>query len=137
MRIRDAQTERFLMDVHGLFYELPAQLYDGKLLPLRPISSHLRMVTDFCYWRGLFVLAGDQTDRSWGQPQSGLWFGQIDDLWRMGKPKGWGGDWHKQDVQADSEFLRRVATPEFRRGFQPTVVERWIPASRQRRLNGR
>jgi hypothetical protein len=39
MRIRDAQTERYLIDVHGIFYELPAQIYDGKILPIRPISS--------------------------------------------------------------------------------------------------
>lgn len=30
MRIRDAQTERFLMDLHGIFYELPAQICDGR-----------------------------------------------------------------------------------------------------------
>jgi hypothetical protein len=100
MRIRDAQTERFLMDVHGMFYELPAQIYDGKILPIRPIATHLRVVPDFCYWRGLFVMGGDQTDRSWGQPQTGLWFGSIDDLWRMGKPAGWGGVWWKEDVKA-------------------------------------
>jgi len=26
-----------------------------------------------------------------GEPQSGLWFGRTDDLWRLGKPAGWGG----------------------------------------------
>ena len=30
-------------------------------------------------------MASDQTDRAVGQPQSGLWFGNIDDLWQMGK----------------------------------------------------
>lgn len=100
MRIRDAQTERFLMDLHGIFYELPAQIYDGKILPIRPISNHLRIVPDFCYWRGLFVLGGDQTDRSYGQPQSGLWFGNVDDLWKMGKPTGWGSVWLRQAVKA-------------------------------------
>lgn len=98
MRIRDAQTERLLMDLHGLFYELPVQIYDGRILPIRPISAHLRMVPDFCYWRGLFVMGGDQTDRSYGQPQTGLWFGQIDDLWQMGKPAGWGSVWHRDAV---------------------------------------
>lgn len=117
MRIRDAQTERFLMDLHGIFYELPAQLYDGRILPIRPISNHLRIVPDFCYWRGLFVLGGDQTDRSFGQPQTGLWFGQIDDLWKMGKLAGWGSVWHKQNLKAND-----VSDPFLMTGFDQKVV---------------
>ena len=39
------------------------------------------------------VMPGDQIDHDEGQPQSGLWFGNIDDLWGMGKPSGWGGPW--------------------------------------------
>ncbi len=117
MRIRDAQTERFLMDLHGIFYELPAQIYDGKILPIRPISNHLRIVPDFCYWRGLFVMGGDQTDNSYGQPQTGLWFGQVDDLWKMGKPAGWGSVWHKQNVRADE-----VSDPFLMTGFDKKVA---------------
>ena len=117
MRIRDAQTERFLMDLHGIFYELPVQIYDGRILPIRPIASHLRIVPDFTYWRGLFVMGGDQTDRSYGQPQSGLWFGQIDDLWKMGKPAGWGGVWQKQEVKPGE-----VSDPYLMTGFDRKVV---------------
>jgi hypothetical protein len=86
MRIREAQTERYLMDAHGMFYELPPLVYGGKVRGIRPIAHHLRIVPDFCHWRGLFVMASDQTDRAVGKPQSGLWFGSIDDLWKMGKP---------------------------------------------------
>ncbi len=99
-RIREAQTERFLMDAHGLFYELPAQVYEGKVWGIKPIAYHLRIVPDFCHWRGLFVMAGNQTDLASGQPQSGLWFGQIDDLWQYGKPQGWGGPWWETPVKA-------------------------------------
>jgi hypothetical protein len=102
MRIREAQTERYLMDLHGLFYELPPLVYGGKVWGIRPIATHLRIVPDFCYWRGLFVTAGDQTDNAVGQPQSGLWFGNIDDLWQMGKPTGWGGPWQDTPVTADT-----------------------------------
>ncbi len=98
MRIREAQTERYLMDLHGLFYELPPLVYGGKVWGIRPICTHLRIVPDFCCWRGLFVMAGDQTDNAVGQPQSGLWFGNIDALWQMGKPKGWGGPWQDTAV---------------------------------------
>jgi len=117
MRIRDAQTERFLMDLHGIFYELPIQVYGKTILPIRPISNHLRIVPDFCYWRGLFVMGGDQTDRSLGQPQTGLWFGQVDDLWKMGKPAGWGSVWHKQGVKANE-----VSDPFLMTGFDRKVV---------------
>ena len=67
MRIREAQTERYLMDVHGMMYDLPALVYEGRVWGIRPICSHLRIVPDFCFWRGLFVMAGDQTDNAVGQ----------------------------------------------------------------------
>lgn len=102
MRIREAQTERYLMDAFGLFYELSPLTYGGHVQSLRPISSHLRIVPDFCSWRGLFVMAGDQTDNAVGQPQSGFWFGAIDDLWHMGKPSGTGAVWREDDVAADA-----------------------------------
>ncbi len=102
MRIREAQTERYLMDLHGMFYELPPLVYGGNVWGIRPICAHLRIVPDFCCWRGLFVMAGDQTDNATGQPQSGLWFGNMDTLWGMGKPKGWGGPWQDTEVAADT-----------------------------------
>jgi len=117
MRIREAQTERYLMDVHGMFYELPPLVYGGKVWGIRPICSHLRIVPDFCYWRGLFVMAGDQTDNAVGQPQSGLWFGQIDDLWRMGKPAGWGGPWWETPVRAGTR-----SDPFLMTGFDKKVL---------------
>ena len=101
MRIREAHTERYLMDLHGMFYELPALVYDGRIWGVRPIATHLPIVPDFCHWRGMFVMASDQTDNAVGQPQSGLWFGNIDALWSMGKPAGWGGPWWDTPVTPD------------------------------------
>ncbi len=98
MRIREANTERYLMDVHGIFYELPTLSYNGNIMGIRPISNHLRIVPDFVSWRGMLVLASDQADKSSGQPQSGLWFGNIDELWGYGKPKGIGGPWYHSKV---------------------------------------
>jgi hypothetical protein len=34
------------------------------------------------------------------EPQSALWFGKTDDLWRFGKPAGWGGPWRDTAVRA-------------------------------------
>lgn len=112
MRMRHVQGKRLLMDVHGMFYELPIQAYGGRIWGIRPICSHLRVVPDFCSWRGLFVMASNQTDHNQGQPQSGLWFGNIDALWQMGKPFGWGGPWWKTSVEAG-----QVSDPFLMTGF--------------------
>lgn len=99
MRIREIQTERYIMDAFGIFYELPALTYGGQKWGIRPISSHLRICPDMVYWRGMLVLAGDQTDRAVGQPQSALWFGNLDELWQWGKPAGWGAVWWDTTVK--------------------------------------
>ncbi len=117
MRIRHAVTERLLMDVHGIFYELPTLAYGGHVWGIKPICSHLRVVPDFCHWRGMFVMASDQIDHDQGQPQSGLWFGNIDDLYKMGKPTGWGGPWWETKVKAD-----QPSDPFLMTGFDKKVV---------------
>jgi hypothetical protein len=105
-RIREVETERFLMDVHGMFYELQPVAFGDAIWGVNPVCSHLRIVPDFCSFRGLFAMAGNQTTPNHennpvgGQPQSGIWFGKTDDLWSFGKPKGWGGPWRGASVQA-------------------------------------
>ncbi len=100
MRIREVETERYLMDAFGIFYDLPALIYGGHLRGLKPISTHVRIVPDMVSWRGMLVLGGNQTDRATGQPQSGPWFGSIDDLFSFGRPSGWGGPWRHDAVKA-------------------------------------
>lgn len=105
-RIREVESERYLLDTHFMFYELSPLVYDGKIWGVRPISTHLRIIPDFCSWRGLLVLAGNQTtpirdsNLLAGEPQSNLWFGKTDDLWSFGKPKGWGGPWWEDSIEA-------------------------------------
>lgn len=105
-RIREVEHERFLMDCHGLFYELSPTAYDGKVWGVRPISTHLRIIPDFCAYRGFLVLGGNQVTPTHdanplaGEPQAGLWLGKTDDLWQFGKPKGWGGPWWEAAVNA-------------------------------------
>lgn len=117
MRIREVQTERFIMDAHGLFYELPMMTYGGYVWGIKPIAYHLRIVPDFCFWRGLFVMAGDQTDHGVGQPQSGLLFQNIDDLWNYGKPTGWGAVW-----QDDEVAMGETSDPFLMTGFDKKTV---------------
>lgn len=105
-RIRETEHERFLMDHHGMFYELSPWAYGGRIWGVRPISTHLWVLGDFCSYRGTLVLGADNASPSHGkspttaEPQSGLWFGKTDDLWQFGKPSGWGGPWWLTDVEA-------------------------------------
>jgi len=62
-------------------------------------------------------MAGNQIDHDQGQPQSGLWFGNIDDLWNMGKPSGWGGPWWKTPVRSSVP-----SDPFLMTGFDKKVV---------------
>ena len=122
-RIREVESERYLMDCHGMFYEFSPVLYEGKLWGVRPISTHLRITPDYCSWRGMLVLAGNQTtpigdtNLLVGQPQAGLWFGKTDDLWQFGKPKGWGGPWWKAEVKAGE-----ASDPFLMTGFDQKVL---------------
>jgi hypothetical protein len=78
------------------------------------VCQHLRIIPDYCAFRGLLALGGNQTTPNadnnalGGQPQSGLWFGKTDDLWNWGKPQGWGGVWRETAVrqgEASDPFL--------------------------------
>ena len=122
-RIREVETERYLMDMHGMFYEVPALAYGGATWGIKPIGQHLRMVPDFASWRGMLVLGGNQVssifDNNWvtGQSQSGMWFGKTDDLWNLGKPQGWGGPW-RYDAVASGQ----PSDPYLMTGFDKKVA---------------
>ncbi len=105
-RIRSVEHERLLMDHHGMFYELSPWAFGNRIWGIRPISTHLWVHGDFCSWKGMLVIGADNASHEAGgnlqcaEPQSGLWFGRTDDLWNLGKPKGWGGPWWEDQVQA-------------------------------------
>jgi hypothetical protein len=117
-RIREVEHERFLMDMHGMFYELSPWAYTGRIWGIRPISTHLWVHPDFCSFRGMLVLASDNASPSGdhnllcAEPQSNLWFGKTDDLWKLGAPKGWGGPWWETTVKAGE-----VSDPYLMTGF--------------------
>ena len=107
-RIREVESERWLMDASGMFYELPAMTYADSVWGVVPICRHLRIVPDYCSWNGLLAMAGDQatpindSNPFAGQPQANLWLGKTDDLWSMGgTPAGWGGPWWEDAVEPE------------------------------------
>ena len=79
-------------NAHGTFYEVPRADVGG-FQRMRPITTHNKRISDFCRWRGLLVLAGASptprpasTATNPTDGKAGLWFGDVDDLWRMGAP---------------------------------------------------
>ncbi len=98
--VRECATERFLANLHGTLYEVPRA--DGGTPDwqrIKPVASHDRAIFDFCSWRGLLVLAGARSHARFdghafaAADGSALWFGALDDLWKLGKPRGQGGPW--------------------------------------------
>jgi len=104
--IREVVQERLLANMHGTFYEIPR---GPDILRIKPVASHNLAIQDFETWRGLIVMSGISKD---AQPDghifksvdnsTGLWFGELDDLWKLGKPVGIGGPWKSSEVLANS-----------------------------------
>lgn len=103
---REVATERDMLSACGTFFELPAENADG-FAKIRPICSHDLRVTDFGGYRGLFLMSGIRPDAKASDHivrskdgKTALWAGAIDDLWKLGKPRGEGGPWKTTLVKA-------------------------------------
>ena len=103
---REVVTERDLFHLDGTFYELPARNAGG-FAYVRPVATHPYLIHDFVAWRGLLVLSGLRQDavasnhviRS-ADGEAGVWVGDVDDLWQLGRPRGRGGPWAGTEVTA-------------------------------------
>ena len=112
--IREIESERFMMNIHGTFYEMPRA---AGLNSLRPVATHTKRIIDYCTWRGMLVLSGvdsgaknDEHIFRSGNNKTGLWFGNIDDLWKLGKPVGQGGPWKNTIVFANQPSDKYLMT---------------------------
>jgi hypothetical protein len=106
--VRELVTERAIMNAGGTLYMLP-RTNSGGVRAIKPVATHNKRIFDLCSWRGMTVLTGVRDDirpedcRRVVRSEDGrvaLWFGDIDDLWKLGKPTGTGGPWHETAVQA-------------------------------------
>src|SRR5690606_8546700 len=104
---REVATERDLFNCHGTFYELPAENADG-FAKIRPVSSHSFKIHDYASYRGMLVMTGIDPVAAKNNPhviisedgKAAVWAGVIDDLWKLGKPRGKGGPWKNELVAA-------------------------------------
>ena len=105
--MREACTERDLLNCAGTFFEVPAENAGG-FAKLRPIATHNRRIHDYASWRGLLILSGVESEGAAGNRhiirsddgQAAVWVGAIDDLWSLGKAVGEGGPWKESAVTA-------------------------------------
>ncbi|HVJ45206.1 MAG TPA: hypothetical protein VM511_02395, partial [Luteolibacter sp.] len=95
-------------NLHGTFYEYPRDV-SGGIRKMRALTTHGKRITDFASWRGLLVLTGvlddaPASDSLVKNPDgtAALWLGEIDQLWRMGEPRGTGGPWKNTSVTANT-----------------------------------
>ncbi|MEX1241195.1 MAG: hypothetical protein WEB30_15835, partial [Cyclobacteriaceae bacterium] len=104
---REVATERDLFNCHGTFYELPAENADG-FAKIRPVASHDFRIHDYVSYRGMLVMTGVSLQQADNNPhvirsedgRAAVWAGVIDDLWKLGKPRGRGGPWKNTAVKA-------------------------------------
>jgi hypothetical protein len=114
---REVATERDLMNLHGTFYELPAENADG-YAKVRPIASHTLAIHDYASYRGMLVMTGIDKKNTTNEHiitsddgKASVWLGTIDDLWKLGKPRGTGGPWSATQTKA------QVASDPYLIGF--------------------
>jgi hypothetical protein len=101
---REVATERDLFNFHGTFYELPARNAQG-FAKIRPIATHNLKIHDYASHFGLLFMTGLNGKKgehviTSADGAASLWVGAIDDLWKLGKPRGEGGVWNKSPAKA-------------------------------------
>ena len=111
---REVESERYMFNAHGTLYEVGRE---SGFAAIRPVTTHKRKIVDFCTWRGLLVISGTKNNASAdghyftnADKTTGLWFGAIDDLWKLGKPVGEGGLWKDASVTAGERSLPFLMT---------------------------
>lgn len=115
MRIRPVTTERMMMNAFGMWFHLSTWLANasaagientgsvGTSYPiLEPIARYIDTITDFCVFNGKFAIGTNNMSLhngafpNSGQPNSAIKFGDIEDIWKGGKPTGKGYIWYKE-----------------------------------------
>ena len=113
-RIRDIGEDFLLATMHGTFWRFPKDFSPARPNGIRPLSTYLKVIGDFCRWGDRIVFGCDdqakneflgkrslkkdapRRDRS----QSNLWFVRPDELSSFGPPSGEGWVWLRDDVKA-------------------------------------
>ena len=128
-RIRDVGfgDGSLLATMHGTFWRFPKNFSPANPNGIRPISTYLKVIGDFCRWGDRIVFGcDDQTkDEFLGKrglkkdaprckrSQSNLWFVNPEDLKSFGPPSGEGYVWLNEDVKAGD-----ISDPYLHAGYE-------------------
>ena len=115
-RIRDVGfgDGTLLATMHGTFWKFPADFCPANPNGIRPLSTYLKVIGDFCRWGDRVVFGCDDQAKSEflgtrtlkrdaprrDRSQSNLWFVRPEDLSSFGPPSGEGWVWLREDVKA-------------------------------------
>jgi hypothetical protein len=128
-RIRDVGfgDGTLLATMHGTFWRFPRGFSPANPNGIRPISTYLKVIADFCRWGDRIVFGCDDQAKSAflgnrslkkGAPrcersQSNLWFVRPEELKTFGPPSGEGFVWLNEDVKAGD-----VSDPYLQAGYE-------------------
>ena len=126
-RIREIGETDLLATMHGTFWRFPRDFSPAKPDGIRPHSTYLKVIGDFCRWGDRIVFGCDDQAKSEflgtrtlkkGEPkrdrsQSNLWFVKPEDLGSFGPPSGEGWVWNREDVKAGD-----VSDPFLHAGYE-------------------
>ena len=133
-RIREAGLGdgALLATMHGTFWRFPRGFSPANPNGIRPISTYLKVIGDFCWWKdapgGGSIVFGcdDQAKNAFlgkrglkkdaprcARSQSNLWFVKPDELKTFGPPSGEGYVWQNEDIKAGD-----VSDPYLHAGYE-------------------
>ena len=118
--------------MHGTFWRFPRGFSPANPNGIRPISTYLKVIGDFCWWKdapgGGSIVFGcdDQAKNAFlgkrglkkdaprcERSQSNLWFVKPEELKSFGPPSGEGYVWQNEDVKAGD-----VSDPYLHAGYE-------------------
>ena len=115
-RFRDIGEKDLAMNMHGMFWRFPRSFSHKNSAGIRPRSTYLKVVGDYCRWNDKLVFGCDDTAKneflnkrrakggleSPGQSHSNLWFTEPSILDELGPVLGRGAVWSKETVSANT-----------------------------------
>ncbi|MEZ5948924.1 MAG: hypothetical protein R3C12_06860 [Planctomycetaceae bacterium] len=112
-RIREIGENHLLMTMHGMFWQFPRSFTSRTSAGIRPRSTYLKVIGDFCRWNDRVVFGCDDTAKNEflnkrkakgeiaaPQSQSNLWFLKPEKIDRIGPVIGRGALWLQDDIVA-------------------------------------
>jgi hypothetical protein len=112
-RIRDIGEDDLLMTMHGMFWRFPKTFSAANSAGIRPRSTYLKVIGDFCKWNDRLVFGCDDAAKSAflnskdggdylappGQSHSNLWFASTKTPDLLGPPIGRGSVWLRETIK--------------------------------------